>query len=124
FAVTTTADASGAFSAQPNALADGDYTVVVVVTDSSTNTATNSAGFSVDTTPPTVVLTTPADGTLTNSSDVVVIGTTEPGATVQVVVSDSAGVVFNEPVTVDASGNFTVTVPGLADGTYSVSAEA
>ncbi len=124
FAVTTTADATGAFSVQPDALADGDYTVVVVVTDSSTNTATNSAGFSVDTTPPAVVLTTPADGTITNSSDIVVTGTTEPGATVQVVVSDSAGVVFDGPATVDSNGNFTVTVPGLADGTYSVSAEA
>lgn len=121
---TTNADINGDFLVTPTALADGSYTVTVVVIDSTTNSATNTADFSVDTTAPGISLTTPADNSITNLDDISVTGTTDADATVNVIVTGTTGEVFNGPATVDATGNFSVLVPDLADGTYSVTAEA
>lgn len=120
---TTNADINGNFVVTPTALADGTYTVTVVVIDSTTNSATNSASFEVDTTAPAITLSTPTNNLFTNSTTVQITGVTDTDATVNVVVTGTTGVVFNGPAAVDASGNYTVSV-SLTDGTYSVTAEA
>ncbi|MGE6763151.1 adventurous gliding motility protein AgmC [Corallococcus interemptor] len=73
--------------------------------------------------PPTVTITTPANGsTVSNSTNVVVGGTAAGGAT-------SVTVTFQGtnygPIPVDASGNWSQALPGpLANGTYTVTAVA
>ncbi|RKI74055.1 cell envelope biogenesis protein OmpA, partial [Corallococcus sp. AB049A] len=116
-------DASGNWSqALPGPLADGTYTVTAVATDSAGNESTpDSSTFTVDTTAPTVAITTPASGS-TVGANVTVTGTAAGGAT-------SVTVTFQGtnygPIPVDASGNWSQALPGpLANGTYTVTAVA
>jgi len=122
---TTTANASGIWSlTQPTALANSSHTVRSRSTDTAGNTGpdSNTNTFTVDTTPPAApVVTSPAQGTMTNDSTPTYTGTAETNAIVTVVVD---GASFG-PVTADASGNWTYTpsVP-LADGAHTVKSSA
>lgn len=117
-----TVDGNGNWSVNVAQLADGNYTVVATATDSANNATTVSNGFSVDTTPPSLTLTSPADGTLTNNPAVSIGGTGDAGETVEVVVTDGNGQSQNLTTVVDAQGNWSVNPMMLADGTYTVNA--
>ncbi len=67
-------------SATVSSLADGEHTVSVRVTDGAGHTATDSVGFMVDTTPPTVSITAPTNGSSLNASSVTVTWTSSDSA--------------------------------------------
>ncbi|SDT12986.1 Ig-like domain-containing protein [Microlunatus soli] len=119
---TATADDNGIWTLTPDALADGDYTITAVATDSAGNDSPTSAPstFTVDTTAPDApVITAPADGSTSNDSTPTISGTGEAGTTVEVTVDgDVIGT-----TTVDEDGNWSLPVPApLADGDHTATA--
>lgn len=85
------------------ALKDGAHTLSVTATDNDGNTsAAKTSSFTVDTVPPTLSITAPADELITNKSTVTVTGKTDD--------------VTSKPVTVTVNGT-AVTV--ATDGTFS-----
>lgn len=125
FQGTTTA-ASGAYSVDTSALADGVYTVSVVAEDAAGNTANSGPhSFEVDTTAPAVALIAPADGDLTNDTTPLVSGTADVDADVEVTITDDAGVVvFTGTPTVATDGSWSITSSTLVDGVYTVEVTA
>jgi MYXO-CTERM domain-containing protein len=117
---TATADAQGMWTLQlTDALADGAYEVTATVTLPNGRTATQTSDVTVDTMAPAIALLTPAAG-LTGQSAVVISGTAEPGATVNVIID---GMTVST-ITADAQGAWTYTAnPALADGAHTISAE-
>ncbi|WP_240360320.1 adventurous gliding motility protein AgmC [Pyxidicoccus caerfyrddinensis] len=104
-------------------LGDGEHTLAVRAVDAAGNVDPTPAThtWTVDTVAPVVTLTTPADGAVLPTPQVTYSGTTDPGATVSVVVD---GVQVG-PVTADASGNWTLPVGTvLTDGPHSVTVTA
>ena len=103
--VTKTAIAGGyKYTCTPaTALKDGKHTISITATDNDGNTsAAKTSTFTVDTVPPTLSITAPADKLITNKSTVTVTGKTDD--------------VTSKPVTVTINGT-AVTVE--ADGTFS-----
>lgn len=103
--VTKTAVTGGyKYTCKPAAaLKDGAHTLSVTATDNDGNTsAAKTSSFTVDTVPPTLSITAPADELITNKSTVTVTGKTDD--------------VTSKPVTVTVNGT-AVTV--ATDGTFS-----
>ncbi|WP_223636389.1 Ig-like domain-containing protein [Corallococcus sp. EGB] len=116
-------DGSGNWSyALPGPLAEGTYTVTAVsVNGAGTTSATATSTFTVDLTPPTVAISTPVDGSTTNSPNVTVTGTST-GAT-------SVTLTYNGtnygPIPVDGAGNWSYALPvTLPEGPVTVTATA
>lgn len=90
------------------ALSDGSHTVTINIQDNDGNAAiAASRTFTVDTVPPVLNITTPAESTsYRNTSNITVIGTTNDitSSTVTVTVKLNAGAA--QAVAVDGSGNF------------------
>lgn len=85
------------------ALADGAHTISIEASDFDGNAATaKTVTFTIDTIPPTLTLTNPADGLITNKSTLVVSGKTDD--------------VTSKPVTVTVNGT---AVAVNSDGTFS-----
>ena len=85
------------------ALKDGAHTISVTATDNDGNTSeAKTSTFKLDTVPPTLSITAPTDGLITNKSTVTVTGKTDD--------------VTSKPVTVTVNGT-AVTVS--TDGTFS-----
>ncbi|NOJ79128.1 adventurous gliding motility protein AgmC [Myxococcus xanthus] len=109
--------------AQFGPLPDGDNTLLVRAVDVAGNVDPTPAQYAwtVDLTPPVVVITTPADGEVLNAPVMTYSGTTEPGSTVTVVVD---GVTVGT-VVADPSGNWSLPVGDtLAEGPHTVSVTA
>ena len=84
-ATTVTTDAQGAWSFTPSGLANGAHTIVASQTDSFGNTGSASLNFTLDTTAPTVAIT--STGGPTNQASQTVTGTVDvadAGATVTI----------------------------------------
>ncbi|WP_249141166.1 Ig-like domain-containing protein, partial [Bradyrhizobium manausense] len=82
-AATVTTDAQGAWSFAPSGLADGPHTIVASQTDPFGNTGSASLSFTLDTTAPTVAIT--SAGGSTNQASQTITGTVDvadAGATV------------------------------------------
>ncbi len=101
-------------------LAEGQHTVTATATDAAGNTASDSNTFTVDTTAPTVVVTTPAEGSRTNDTTPAYSGTVEAGATVVITVD---GMVLGNATVTGTTWTFTPTVP-LGEGSHTVMATA
>ena len=85
------------------ALADGTHTISIEASDFDGNAATaKTVTFTIDTIPPTLTLTNPADGLITNKSALVVSGKTDDAT--------------SKPVTVTVNGT---AVAVNSDGTFS-----
>ncbi|WP_404370258.1 adventurous gliding motility protein AgmC [Corallococcus coralloides] len=108
--------------ALPGPLADGTYTVTAVSTNAQgTNSTTATTTFTVDQTPPTVAISTPADGAILNTPNVTVTGTSV-GASFVTLTFDGASY---GPITVNGDGTWSYALPGpLAEATYTVTATA
>ena len=123
-----TVDASGDWSVDAALLADGSYTIQATATDSNLNSSMASGSFTLDATAPLPVITSPLSGTTTSDSSPDISGTSEPGSTVVLTLTDASGAtVHTATVTADAvTGAFIVDdVPaGLASGTYTASVTA
>ena len=129
--LTTTVDSSGNWSVTPTTpLSDGSYTAVVTETDTTGNTTTTNVPVTIDATPPvpTITIDSITSDNIINATeatnDIPITGTVggefNTGDTVTITVNgtDYTG-------TVDASGNFSIDVPGsglMADGDLTVDA--
>lgn len=124
-AVSHTAITNGySFTYTPaSALADGSHTVEVSASDHDGNAATaKSTTFTVDTVPPTLNVTAPSDGLITNSSSVTVKGTTNDTTSSPVTITIKLNGVDQGAVTVsDGSFNKTLT---LAEGANTIEVTA
>ena len=90
---------------------EGPHTVTVDAADNDGNSATQkSISFTVDTVPPTLSVTSPADGLITNNSAVNVIGTTNDATSSPVTVTISVNGTDQGPITVSADGGFSKNV--------------
>ena len=117
--LSTTSDASGNFSIDAAALADGTYSIDVNATDAAGNTGgANFPGLIIDTSAPPLSAMTDA---LTDDNTPNVNGSTEAGASVTIEILDGAGnTVQSFPAMVDGAGAFGVDAMMLADGSYTV----
>ena len=96
-----------------SALKDGSHTIVITATDNDGNTsAAKTSTFTVDTVPPTLSITAPAEGLVTNKKTVTVTGKTDDATSkpVTVTVNGSAATVgtdgsFSKDVTLTEGAN-------------------
>lgn len=119
--ITKTKATSGySCSYKPSAaLSDGAHTVVVKASDYDGNAATQkSVSFKIDTIPPELSVTSPADKLITNKSSVSVAGTTNDATSSPVTLT-----VNGENVTVYDDGTFSTTV-ALEDGENTITVTA
>ena len=119
---SATVDANGNWTFTPTTdLPEGEYTVEATAKDAAGNTGSAKEDFTVDVDGPAVTID-PIDST--NDTTPEVTGTTEPGATVDVVIKDKDGKTVAEgPATVDPEGNWTFTpTTELPEGNYTVEA--
>lgn len=109
------------FTYTPNeAMGNGPHTVTVDASDNDGNAAAQkSTTFTVDTVPPTLNVTSPADGLITNTASLTVAGTTNDATSSPVTVTISLNSVDQGEVTVSSSGAFSKTVT-LADGANTI----
>lgn len=104
----------------PNALTDGSHTIKFDVSDYDGNAATQtSTTFKVDTLPPSLTLSSPANNLITNQSSVVVSGVTNDATTgiESLTIKVNNGNAIN--VTVNADGSFSERI-SLVDGTNTI----
>lgn len=95
----------------PSALSDGKHTVTINVKDFDGNAATQaSRSYTVDTIPPILNITNPADGFITNNASIVVQGTTNDATSSPVTVTIKLNGTDQGAVSVDGSGNFSKSI--------------
>ena len=93
------------------ALTDGSHTITVNASDYDGNAATaKSVTFKVDTTPPTLSVTSPAAGLITNTAALTVSGTTNDATSSPVTVKITLNGTDQGTVTVASSGAFSKAV--------------
>ena len=110
-------------AAKVTALSDGSHTVEVSASDHDGNAATaKSTSFTVDTVPPTLNVTAPSDGLITNSSSVTVKGTTNDATSSPVTITIKLNGADQGAVTV-SSGSFSKTLT-LAEGSNTMEVTA
>lgn len=106
--ITTTATTKG-FNCSykiPTSLSNGVHSFSLKVSDHDGNAATEVVtSFTVDTVPPALTITSPADGLITNKESLTVSGTTNDVTSTPVTVT-----VNGTPVTVQANGSFSTTI--------------
>lgn len=120
-AITQTAITGGySFTYTPvSALSDGSHTVEISASDHDGNAATaKSTSFTVDTVPPTLNVTAPSDGLITNSSSVTVKGTTNDATSSPVTITIKLNGTDQGDVTV-SGGSFSKTLT-LAEGSNTI----
>ncbi len=101
------------------ALSDGSHTVKVDATDFDGNASTQvSVQFKIDTVPPTLTLSNPADGLVTNNKSLTVSGTTNDATSSPVTVK-----VNGTAVTVGSNGTFSTTIT-LVEGSNTITVVA
>lgn len=106
--IKTTAITNGySVTATPaKALSDGSHTVKINASDNDGNAAEEkTTTFTVDTVPPTLNITSPAEGLITASETITVSGTTNDATS-----SPTTITVNGNAVTVSANGSFSTTV--------------
>ena len=106
------------------ALADGAHTVTIDCKDNDGNAATQkSTSYTIDTVPPTLNVTSPAEGLVTATSSVTVAGTTNDATSSPVTITISLNGEDQGAVTVGANGSFSKTVT-LAEGSNTIIVKA
>ena len=120
--ITTTAITNGySVTYTPaSALSDGSHTVTITVSDNDGNAATaKSTTYKVDTVPPTLNITAPANGLVTNASSLVVRGITNDTTSSPVTVKITLAGADQGSVTVGTDGSFSKTLT-LANGSNTI----
>jgi Glucodextranase, domain B/Bacterial Ig-like domain len=108
------------FEYQASGLEQGNHTFTVNVSDHDGNVATQkSVTFSVDTIAPSLNVSSPADGVMTNQPSINVVGTTSDVTSSPVTVSIKANGVDQGAVTIGENGNFTKSV-ALQEGANTI----
>ncbi len=130
---TATADGMGAWTLTSSSLSDGVSTLTVRSVDGAGNTsgASGQLLLTIDTTPPTpggLALTAATDSgrvgndAVTAATAPVITGTAQAGSAVTLYYSD--GVTVLGSATADSVGQWSVASPTLAEGLYTLSAQA
>lgn len=102
------------------ALSDGSHTVTIDVSDHDGNAAAQkTTSYTVDTVPPTLNVTAPEAGLITNSASLTVRGTTNDATSSPVTVRVSLNGVDKGAATVSADGSFTKALT-LANGSNTI----
>ena len=102
------------------ALSDGSHTVTIDVSDHDGNAAAQkTTSYTVDTVPPTLNVTAPEAGLITNSASLTVRGTTNDATSSPVTVRLSLNGVDKGAATVSADGSFTKALT-LANGSNTI----
>lgn len=108
----------------PFALGDGDHTVTINASDNDGNAATEkSTTFRVDTVPPTLNISAPAEGLITSAAALNVRGTTNDATSSPVSISVKLNGADQGSVTVNADGSFSKTIT-LAEGSNTITVTA
>lgn len=103
-----------------SALSDGAHTVTVNVSDNDGNAAAQkSTTYTVDTVPPTLNITSPADGLITANTSLTVAGTTNDTTSSPVTVTITLNGTSQGAVTVASNGSFSKTIT-LANGNNTI----
>ena len=121
-AITSTAITNGysCTYTPATALSDGSHTVSITVSDNDGNAAAaKSTTYKVDTVPPTLNITAPANALVTNTASLVVRGTTNDTTSSPVTVKITLGGADQGSVTVGTDGAFTKTLT-LANGSNTI----
>lgn len=106
------------------ALSDGSHTVTINCKDHDGNAATEkSTTYTVDTVPPTLNVTSPADGLITATSSVTVAGTTNDATSSPVVITISLNGTDQGAVAVGTGGTFSKVVT-LKEGSNTIIVKA
>lgn len=106
------------------ALSDGNHTIKVDASDYDGNAASQkSVTFKVDTTPPTLSVTSPVDDLVTNTSSVTVKGTTNDAMSSPVTVTVKLNTGAESSVAVGDDGTFSKVLT-LAAGTNTITVKA
>lgn len=124
--ITHTAIANGySVTYTPSAaLSDGSHTVTINCKDHDGNAATEkSTTYTVDTVPPTLNVTSPADGLITATSSVTVAGTTNDATSSPVTITISLNGTDQGAVTVGTGGTFSKVVT-LKEGSNTIIVKA
>lgn len=107
-----------------SALADGSHTVTVNVSDNDGNAATQkSTTYTVDTVPPTLNLTSPADGLITATASLNVSGSTNDATSSPVTIKITLNGADQGSVSVGSNGSFSKSVT-LANGSNTIKVTA
>ncbi len=102
------------------ALSDGSHTVTIDVSDHDGNAAVQkTTSYTVDTVPPTLNVTAPEAGLITNSASLTVRGTTNDATSSPVTVRVSLNGVDKGAATISADGSFTKALT-LANGSNTI----
>ena len=117
---TTTANASGVWSFTPIGLADGAHTIVASETDTAGNTGTSSLTFTLDTTAPVVTEGLSSDTGSSASDKITANGTLTGTGDANAVVTFKEGSTTLGTTTANASGVWSFTPIGLADGAHTI----
>lgn len=103
-----------------SALGDGNHTVSINAADNDGNAATaKSTTFKIDTVPPTLNITAPAEGLITASASLTVKGTTNDATSSPVTISIKLNGTDQGAVTVGSDGSFSKAIT-LAEGSNTV----
>lgn len=103
-----------------SALGDGNHTVSINAADNDGNAATaKSTTFKIDTVPPTLNITAPAEGLITASASLTVKGTTNDATSSPVTISIKLNGTDQGAVTVGSNGSFSKAIT-LAEGSNTV----
>lgn len=106
------------------ALSDGSHTVTINCKDHDGNAAAEkSTTYTVDTVPPTLNVTSPADGLITAASSVTVAGTTNDATSSPVVITISLNGTDQGTIPVGAGGTFSKVVT-LKEGSNTIIVKA
>ena len=106
------------------ALTDGSHTVTITVSDNDGNAATaKSTTYTLDTVPPTLNITAPADKLVTNAASLVVRGSTNDVSSSPVTVKILLGTTDQGAVTVASDGTFSKTLT-LVEGSNTITVTA
>lgn len=102
------------------ALADGNHTVTIDVKDHDGNSATQkSTTYRIDTVPPTLNITSPVDGLITNTASLTVAGTTNDATSSPVTITIKLNGTDQGTVTVGSNGSFSKSVT-LKEGSNTI----
>ena len=124
--ITSTAISNGySVTYTPSAaLSDGSHTVTINCKDHDGNAATEkSTTYTVDTVPPTLNVTSPADGLITAASSVTVAGTTNDATSSPVVITISLNGTDQGTIPVGTGGTFSKVVT-LKEGSNTIIVKA
>jgi len=121
-AVVTTAITNGySVTYTPaSAILDGSHTVTISVSDNDGNAATaKSTTYTIDTVPPTLNITAPADNLITATTSLTVSGKTNDGTSSPVTITITLNGTNQGTVTVGTDGSFSKAVT-LAEGSNTI----